>query len=145
MDHKNLPHLLPAINVETVVLLSHKAPDSHINVKVEFGEGKGKVPLDKIAERAEKYKSKEKVTYKKIKEYIEEKYGFKVHTAYIAEVKRAFGLPMYDAPNAVEKLKNRKAHPTKDKVRAITDALIHFELISKKEASAVKIAHLSAI
>ena len=133
------------VHVETVVLLSHKAPDSHINVKVEFGEGKGKVPLDKIAERAEKYKPKEKVTYKKIKEYIEEKYGFKVHTAYIAEVKRAFGLPMYDAPNAVEKLKNRKAHPTKDKVRAITDALIHFELISKKEASAVKIAHLSAI
>ncbi|WP_130837008.1 23S rRNA (uracil(1939)-C(5))-methyltransferase RlmD [Lachnoclostridium sp. Marseille-P6806] len=52
-------------NVETVVLLSHKAPDSHINVKVEFGEGKGKVPLDKIAERAEKYKPKEQVTYKK--------------------------------------------------------------------------------
>ena len=45
-------------HVETVVLLSHKAPDSHINVKVEFGEGKGKVPLDKIAERAEKYKPK---------------------------------------------------------------------------------------
>ena len=69
---------------ETVVLLSHKAPDSHINVKVEFGEGKGKVPLDKIAERAEKYKPKEKVTYKKIKEYIEDKFGFKVHTAYQA-------------------------------------------------------------
>lgn len=103
------------------------------------------MPLDKIVERAEKYKPKEKVTYKKIKEYIEEKYGFKVHTSYIAEVKRAFGLPMCDAPNAVEKLKNRKAHPTKDKVRAITDALIHFGLISKKEASAVKIAHLSAI
>ncbi|WP_330508873.1 23S rRNA (uracil(1939)-C(5))-methyltransferase RlmD [Lachnoclostridium sp. Marseille-P6806] len=54
------------VHVETVVLLSHKAPDSHINVKVEFGEGKGKVPLDKIAERAEKYKAKEKVTYKMI-------------------------------------------------------------------------------
>ncbi len=40
-----------------------------------------------------------------IKEYIEEKYGFKVHTAYIAEVKRDLGLPMYDAPNAVEELK----------------------------------------
>ena len=32
-------------NVETVVLLSHKKPDGHINVKVEFGEGEGKVPL----------------------------------------------------------------------------------------------------
>ena len=40
-----------------------------------------------------------------IKEYIEEKYGFKVHTAYIAEVKRDLGLPMYDAPNAVRGLK----------------------------------------
>ena len=32
--------------METVVLLSHKKPDGHINVKVEFGEGEGKVPLD---------------------------------------------------------------------------------------------------
>lgn len=31
---------------ETVVMLSHKKPDSVINVKVEFGEGEGKVPLD---------------------------------------------------------------------------------------------------
>ncbi len=47
--------------VETVVLLSHKKPDGHINVKVEFGEGKDQVPLDKIAERAEQYKPKEKL------------------------------------------------------------------------------------
>uniref|UniRef100_UPI00266D64B6 23S rRNA (uracil(1939)-C(5))-methyltransferase RlmD n=1 Tax=Enterocloster clostridioformis TaxID=1531 RepID=UPI00266D64B6 len=92
-------------HVETVVLLSHKKPDGHINVKVEFGEGEGKVPLDNIAKRAEEYKPKERVTYKMIKEYIEAKYGFKVHTAYIAEVKRDLGLPMYDAPNAVEELK----------------------------------------
>ena len=94
-------------NVETVVLLSHKKPDGHINVKVEFGEGEGKVPLDNIAKRAESYKPKERVTYKMIKEYIEAKYGFKVHTAYIAEVKRDLGLPMYDAPNAVFMLKEQ--------------------------------------
>ena len=69
-------------HVETVVLLSHKKPDSHINVNVEFGEGEGKVPIDKIAERAEAYKPKEKVTYKMIQEYIEKKYSFKVHTAF---------------------------------------------------------------
>ncbi len=46
-------------HVETVVLLSHKKPDGHINVKVEFGEGEGKVPLDNIAKRAESYKPKE--------------------------------------------------------------------------------------
>ena len=38
------------VHVETVVMLSHKKPDSVINVKVEFGEGEGKVPLDNICE-----------------------------------------------------------------------------------------------
>ena len=117
------------VHVETVVLLSHKKPDGHINVKVEFGEGEGKVPLDNIAKRAETYKPKERVTYKMIKEYIEAKYGFKVHTAYIAEVKRDLGLPMYDAPNAVEELKQPRKHPTAEKVEAIKDALKHFEII----------------
>ena len=116
-------------HVETVVLLSHKKPDGHINVKVEFGEGEGKVPLDNIAKRAESYKPKERVTYKMIKEYIEAKYGFKVHTAYIAEVKRDLGLPMYDAPNAVEELKQPRKHPTAEKVEAIKDALKYFEVI----------------
>lgn len=119
----NTPH------VETVVMLSHKKPDSVINVKVEFGEGEGKVPLDNIAKRAAAYKPKERVTYKMIKEYIEAKYGFKVHTAYIAEVKRDLGLPMYDAPNAVEELKQPRKHPTPEKVEAIKDALKHFEVI----------------
>ena len=117
------------VHVETVVLLSHKKPDGHINVKVEFGEGEGKVPLDNIAKRAESYKPKERVTYKMIKEYIEAKYGFKVHTAYIAEVKRDLGLPMYDAPNSVEELKQPRKHPTAEKVEAIKDALKHFEVI----------------
>ena len=117
------------VHVETVVLLSHKKPDGHINVKVEFGEGEGKLPLDNIAKRAEEYKPKERVTYKMIKEYIEAKYGFKVHTAYIAEVKRDLGLPMYDAPNAVEELKQPRKHPTAEKVEAIKDALKHFEVI----------------
>ena len=77
-------HGIVSTHVETVVLLSYKKPDGHINVKVEFGEGEGKVTLDNIAKRAEEYKPKERVTYKMIKEYIEAKYGFKVHTAYIA-------------------------------------------------------------
>ena len=119
------------VHVETVVLLSHKKPDGHINVKVEFGEGEGKVPLDNIAKRAEEYKPKERVTYKMIKEYIEAKYGFKVHTAYIAEVKRDLGLPMYDAPNAVEELKQPRKHPTVEKVEAIKDALRYFEIMEE--------------
>jgi len=116
-------------HVETVVLLSHKKADSYIHIDVEFGEGEGKIPVDSIAKRAEAYKPKEKVTYKMIKEYIEAKYGFKVHTAYIAEVKRDLGLPMYDAPNAVEELKQPKKHPTPEKVEAIKDALRYFAVI----------------
>ncbi|MCO7181530.1 hypothetical protein NH621_10170 [Lactococcus formosensis] len=33
----------------------------------------------------------DRITYRLIQEYIEEKYGFKVHTANIAEVKRNLG------------------------------------------------------
>lgn len=117
------------VHVESIVLLSHKSPDSHIDVKVEFGEGEEKVPLDKIAERAKQYQPAPRVTYKMIQEYIEEKYGFKVHTAYIAEVKRNLGLPMYDAPNMVEELKQPRRHPTAEKVEAIKDALKHFGVI----------------
>ena len=116
-------------HVETVVLLSHKKADSYIHIDVEFGEGEGKIPVDSIAKRVEAYKPKEKVTYKMIKEYIEAKYGFKVHTAYIAEVKRDLGLPMYDAPNAVEELKQPRKHPTPEKVEAIKDALRYFAVI----------------
>ena len=114
---------------ETVVLLSHKSPDSVINVKEEFGEGYDKISLDAIAKRAKKYQPKPKITYKMIQEYVEKKYGFKVHTAYIAEVKRALGLTMYDAPNATEESKQSRKHLPKEKAEAIMEALKHFEVI----------------
>ncbi|MDE6373529.1 MAG: 23S rRNA (uracil(1939)-C(5))-methyltransferase RlmD [Clostridia bacterium] len=116
-------------HVETLVVLSKKTPDSHINIDVEFGEEEGQFSLSKVKERAEARKPKEKVTYKKIQDYIEKTYGFKVHTAYIAEVKRDLGLPMYDAPNAVEELKRPRAHPTLKMVEAIKETLRHFEII----------------
>ncbi len=114
-------------HVETLVVLSHKKPDSHIEVKIDFDN----TSLDKsaIAERAEKRKPKDKPTYKDIQDWVEKNYGFKVHTAYIAEVKRNEGLPMYDAPNAVEELKRPRSHPTAEMVEAIKDALKHFGII----------------
>ena len=101
----------------------------HINVKSEFGEDEWRVPLDNIAKGTENCEPKERVIYKMIKAYIEAKYGFEVHTAYIAEGKRDLGLPMYDAPNAVEELKQPRKHPTAEKVEAIKDALKHFKII----------------
>ena len=108
---------------------SHKSPDSVINVKVEFGEGDDKISLDAIAERAKKYQPNPKITYKMIQEYVEKKYGFKVHTAYIAEVKRSLGLTMYDAPNTTEELKQPRKRPPKEKADAIMEALKYFEVI----------------
>ncbi len=61
-----------------------------------------------------------------IKEYIEVKYGFKVHIAHISEVKRDLGLPMYYVLNIVEELKNPRKHPTPEKAEAIKDALKYF-------------------
>ena len=102
--------------VETVVQLSHKKADSHIEVTMDFNTLK--TP-----------EKREKITYKKIQSYIEDKYNFKVHTSYIAEVKRSLGLEMYDAPNAVEELKNPRKHPTLEKVNAIKDALGYYGMI----------------
>ena len=96
---------------------------------MEFGEGEGQISLKEIKERAEARKPKEKVTYKMIQEYIEKTYGFKVHTAYIAEVKRDLGLPMYGAPNAVEELKRTRSHSSPQMVEAIKETLKHFEII----------------
>ncbi len=61
-----------------------------------------------------------------INKYIEANHGFKVLTAYIAEVKRSLGLPMYDASNAVEEFKHSRKYSTVEKVGAIKDALRFF-------------------
>lgn len=86
-----------------------------ISVKMEYEDGVNRLP--------------ERVTYLMIQDYIEEKYGFKVHTAYIAVVKRSLGLPMYDAPNAVDEFKHPYKQAPAHKVDAIKDALKHFGVI----------------
>ena len=102
-------------HVETVVLLSRETNPLTIEVRMEVETGE----------------VKEHPTYKRIQEYVQEKYGFKVHTAYIAEVKRMVGLDMHKAPNAVEQ-KKHEYHPCPpEKVEAIKDALRHFGLISE--------------
>ena len=55
--------MLVSTHVETVVLLSHKSSDSHIDVKVEFGEGKGKMSLDAIAKQINQRHKKVYDTY----------------------------------------------------------------------------------
>ena len=100
-------------NVETVVLLSRGTYPQSIEVTVDVDEGE----------------VTEQPTYKRIQKYVEENYGFKVHTAYIAEVKRMCGLEMHKAPNAVEQRKHEYHACPPEKVAAIKDALKHFGLI----------------
>lgn len=52
-----------------------------------------------------------------MQEYVEKKHGLKVHTAYIAEVRRSWGLTMYDAPNAVEEFIEAYGEMWEDKDR----------------------------
>lgn len=98
-----------------MVLLSHKKADSFISVKMDYTDDREVIP--------------DRVTYSMIQDYVESKYDFKVHTAYIAEVKRSLDLPMYDAPNAVEELKHHYYSVPDYKAEAIKDALKYFNVI----------------
>ena len=111
---KELP-LETETTVETVALLSRETNPLTVEVKMEVETGE----------------VKEHPTYKRIQEYVQDKYGFKVHTAYIAEVKRMVGLDMHKAPNAVEQRKHEYHPCPPEKVEAIKDALRHFGLISE--------------
>ena len=102
-------------NVETVVLLLRETNPLTVEIRMEVETGE----------------VKEHPTYKRIQEYVQEKYSFKVHTAYIAEVKRMVGLDMHKAPNAVEQRKHEYHPCPPEKVEAIKDALRHFGLIAE--------------
>ena len=73
-----------------------------------------------------------KVTYKKIQQYIKEKYGLKAHTSYIAEIKRKHGIEMI---NVRSKEGAKVHHPTKEMTEAIEDALRYFNMICNKNAT----------
>ena len=64
-------------------------------------------------------------TRQRIQDYAREKYGFKVHTAYTAEIMCMAGLDMHKAPNAVEQRKHEYHPCPTEKVEAIKDALRH--------------------
>ena len=117
LARKNNKDIQPIVSchVETVVLLSRETNPLTVEVRMEVETGE----------------VKEHPTYKRIQEYVQEKYGFKVHTAYIAEVKRMVGLDMHKAPNAVEQRKHEYHPCPPEKVEAIKDALRHFGLIAE--------------
>ena len=103
------------VHVETVVLLSQRRPDTHINIKLDLSE------LDITA-------AETKATYQEIKDYVLEKHGLKVSTLYISQVKAKCGIIERECYNKGEG-KGRVPQCPKEKEDAIMDALRHFRMI----------------
>lgn len=103
-------------HVETVALLSKLDVDKHINVEIELDE------LDLTS-------AESKATYEQIKEYVLDKFGFKVSTLYIAQVKKKCGIELRKNYNKSKKEKQIIPQCTQEKEDAIMDALRHFKMI----------------
>ena len=103
------------VHVETVILLSRKKPDAIIEIDLEMSE------LDLT-------KAEAKATYEEIKQYILDKFGIKVSTLYISQVKRDYGLIERTNYN-VGSGKNPVPQVTDKKREMIIDALKHFKMI----------------
>ncbi len=103
------------VHVETVVLLSQRRPDAHIDIKLDLSE------LDVTA-------AETKATYQEIKNYVLDKHGLKVSSLYISQVKAKCGIIERENYN-----KGKEGHRVpkcpKEKEEAIMDALKHFNMI----------------
>lgn len=102
-------------HVEIVILLSRKAPDAEIRVRLDMSE------LDITS-------AESKATYKEIQEYVKNKYGLHVTNLYIAQVKREFGIIERENYNTGEG-KAKVPQVTAEKREAIIDALRYFQMI----------------
>ena len=102
-------------HVETVVQLVRKNPDTHIDFEINLDE------FDLTASEA-------KATYHEIKDYVLDKFGLKVSTLYISQVKAKCGIIERENYNKGEgKSKVPQCPPEKEK--AIINALKHFKMI----------------
>lgn len=105
------------VHVETVVKLSLKTDTPKFEVIMKPDEEGNYTP-------------EEKVTYQKIKEYVFEKYGLKVHSLYIAQIKDKCGLNKERKGNNWKKNEDaRVPQCTLEKEAAIMDAFMHFGMI----------------
>ena len=102
--------------VEVVALLSKLNVDKHISVEVE---------LDELALTS----AESKATYKQIKEYVLNKFGFKVSALYIVQIKRKCEIEVKGHYNKSKKENQRVSQCTPEKEGAIMDALRHFKMI----------------
>ena len=103
------------VSVETVCLLSRGKVDGYVNVDLD---------TDKIVSKSKTGTA----TYKEIKEYINDKYGFTVSSLNIAQVKDKCGLNKRNNYNKGKEGHKVPACPEK-KEKAIKEAFAHFGLV----------------
>ena len=104
------------VHVETVVLLSKLNTKQHIEVELNLDE------LDLTA-------AESKATYDEIKAYVLEKYGLKVSSLYISQIKRKCGLDVGQNYNLSKKEDAKVPQCPPEKEAAIIEALKHFQMI----------------
>lgn len=102
--------------VETVVQLVRKIPDTYIDITVDMDE------LDLTSSEA-------RATYEEIKDYIFERFGLKVSSLNIAQVKTKCGITERENYNKPKSENTKQPQCTKDKEEAIMNALRHFKMI----------------
>ena len=103
-------------HVETIELLSKLDSKKYISVEL---------PMDDM----DLTSAESKATYKQIQNYVLEKFGFKVSTLYIAQVKKKHGLEVREHYN-ISKNENQKVPQRSiEKEEAILDALKHFKML----------------
>ena len=97
-----------------MVLLGNKRVDGHIKIEVDVEK------LDNAGGRA---------TYAEIKDFVKEKYGYRISSLNIAQIKDKVGLEKRDKYNHGIGKTNRVPQCTPEKEEAIMDAFRHFNLI----------------
>ena len=104
------------VHVETVALLSKLKTDKHIDVKLEMDE------LDLTA-------AESGATYAELKQYVLDKYGLKVSSLNIAQIKAKCGIDKRENYNKAKNENVKELNCTEEKENAIKDAFKHFQMI----------------
>jgi 23S rRNA (uracil1939-C5)-methyltransferase len=117
LEHVRPCDMFPmSVHVETVVLLSQQKPDDHIEIEINLDE------IDATS-------AESKATYKEIEEWVQEHYGFHVTNLNIAQVKQKHGIIERENYNKPKSENSRQPGCPEEKVKAIEEALKHFQMI----------------
>lgn len=101
---------------ETVALLSKLKTKKHVDIELHIDE------LDLTSSEC-------KATYNNIKQYVFDKYGFKVSNLYIAQVKEKCGIKERENYNKPKNDDSKQPNCPIEKEEAIKDAFRHFQMI----------------